>query len=633
MKKPAKYDFGGIATKYNVKCSDGKTIKQNAFKECDGVTVPLVWNHKHDSIDNVLGHAILEHRADGVYAYCTFNNTPNGKLGRESVANGDICSLSICANKLKVNNANEVMHGVIREVSLVLAGANPKATIDTVSLTHSDESGSEYDESIIRLVGDHDIDANVDENGNLISHSEEVKPEENHNDPAPGANEGAGQDPKPEEGGEPQPKPDENGKNGENLKHADKEEKTIKEVLDSMNDEQLNVTYFLVGLAHEEAANNGGKSEMKHNAFEDTLMHKVKITDEDGKVVEQDQELTHAEQLEIINEARKSRTGSLKDACLEHSVTGIENLMPEYKLVNGQPKVVDIEQDWVNVIMNGVNHVPFQKIRSIYFDLTEDEARAKGWLPANVTANKKKIEQILLAFKRETDGQMVYKRQSMHRDEEIDITDFDIVAFIKSEMRSKLREEIARAILVGDGREALAEDKIKEDRIRPIAKDTENNLYTIAKTLGTASSTVEELADLLVDASVVAQEEYKGSGNITAFVRRDVLSRMLLLKDQNKRRIYKDVKELETAMLVSRIVPVPSSVMGSNLCVMIDLKDYTIGSNPKGGAKFFDDFDIDFNKMHYLIEQKLSGANVTPYSAFVFTKGSTSSSSTNEAQG
>lgn len=621
MKKPAKYDFGGIATKYNVKCSDGKTIKQNAFKECDGVTVPLVWNHKHDSIDNVLGHAILEHRADGVYAYCTFNNTPNGKLGKEAVASGDICSLSICANKLKVNNANEVMHGVIREVSLVLAGANPKALIDAISLTHSDESGSEYDESIIRLVGDHDIDVNVDENGNLISHSEEVKPDENHNDPAPGANEGAGQDPKPKQGGEPQPKPEENGENGENLKHADKEEKTIKEVLDSMNDEQLNVTYFLVGLAHEEAANNGGKSEMKHNAFEDTLMHKVEITDENGNVVEQDQELTHAEQLTIINEAKKSRTGSLKDACLEHSVTGIENLMPEYKLVNGQPKVVDIEQDWVNVIMNGVNHVPFQKIRSIYFDLTEDEARAKGWLPANVAANKKKIEQILLAFKRETDAQMVYKRQSMHRDEEIDITDFDIVAFIKSEMRSKLREEIARAILVGDGREALAEDKIKEDRIRPIAKDTENNLYTIAKTLGTASSTVEELADLLVDASVVAQEEYKGSGNITAFVRRDVLSRMLLLKDANKHRIYKDVKELETAMLVNRIVPVPASVMDSNLCIMIDLKDYTIGSNPKGGAKFFDDFDIDFNKMHYLIEQKLSGANVTPYSAFVFTKG------------
>lgn len=624
MKKPAKYDFGGIATKYNIKCSDGKTIKQNAFKDCDGTQVPLVWNHRHEGIENVLGHAILEHRNDGVYAYCVFNNTPNGKAGKEAVANGDICSLSICANKLKVNNANEVMHGVIREVSLVLAGANPKALIDTVSLTHSDESGSEYDESILRFVGEKDLDYKLDEQGNLVMHSEEVKPEEIQN-PENG-----------KEGGDPQPKPEENGEEGKDLKHADpkKKEKTIQEVLDTMNEEQLNVTYFLVGAAHEEAVKNGGKSEMKHNAFENTLMHKAKITDENGEIVEQEVELTHAEQLEIINEAKESKSGLLSKACLEHSVTGIENLMPEYKLVNGQPKVVDIEQDWVNVIMNGVNHVPFQKIRSLYFDLTEEEARAKGWVPENVAKNKKKIEQILLAFKRETDAQMVYKRQSMHRDEEIDITDFDIVAFIKSEMKSKLREEIARAILVGDGRAKLAEDKIKEDRIRPIAKDTEDNLYTIAKTLGKPTSTVEELADLLVDASVVAQEEYKGSGNITAFVRRDVLSRMLLLKDLNKRRIYKDVKELETAMLVSRIVPVPASVMGENLCIMIDLRDYTIGSNPKGSAKFFDDFDIDFNKMHYLIEQKLSGANVTPYSAFVFTKaegkGSSSSSSSSE---
>ena len=585
MGKPEKYDFSGWATRNNRKCSDGRTILKHAFKENDGMTVPLVWNHNHQDQESVLGHAYLENREEGVYAYCSFNETENGKHAKELVQHGDIVALSIYANQLKQNDKKEVIHGNIREVSLVLAGANPGAYIETV-LTHSDEGTEEA--KIYYNEGD-------DKMLELFHAQEEPKPEKKEEKPA-----------------------------GEPKKEAN-EDKTIKDVVDSMTDEQKQVLYLLVGAAYEdkgEAAKDkkeeqpivkhnifdsqeeGGKTDMKFNVFEG-------ITKEDGSA------FTHSDFNAILEEAKKGH--SLKDMFIAHGVTGIENLMPEYKHVNnGVPQVVNNDQTWVDVLMNGIVHVPFAKIKSTYFDISSDEARANGWLPANVLNDKKKVEETILAFKRTTDPQMIYKKQSIDRDDEIDITDFSVVAFIKEEMKGKWREEVARAILVGDGRDALSTEKIKEDRIRPIAKDDSH--YTMTRQLGTVSSTVAELAGLLVDDSVRAMEDYKGSGNITAFIRRDVVSAMLLLKDHNQRRIYKNLEELATAMLVNKIVPVPSNVMGDVLCVEIDLKDYNLGSNPEGKSKFFDDFDIDFNKEKYLIEGKCSGANVHPYSAFVFKK-------------
>lgn len=572
MGKPEKYDFSGWATKNNLKCSDGRTILKHAFKENDGATVPLVWNHDHQDQESVLGHAYLENREAGVYAYCSFNDTEKGKHAKELVKHGDIVALSIYANQLKQNSNKEVIHGNIREVSLVLAGANPGAYIETV-LTHSDEDS---EEAKIYHVDE--------ESAGLEMFHAEAKEEKEEKEDKKMAEE--------------------------------KKEKTVQDIIDSMTDEQKDVLYLLVGAAAEDAqkkepeegvkhnifsSEEGGESDMKFNVFEG-------VTNQDGTA------FMHSDFNAILDEAKKGY--SLKDKLLSHGITGIDNLLPEYQSVNGgKPKVVNYDQGWVEKIMNGVVHVPFAKIKSTFFDITADEARANGWLKTN---DQKKVEETILAFKRTTDPQMIYKKQSIDRDDEIDITDFSVVAFIKEEMKSKWREEVARAILVGDGRDNLSQQKIKEDRIRPIAKD--NDVYTMTRYLGTVSSTVDQLAGLLVDDSVVAMEDYKGSGNITAFVRRDVVSKMLLLKDLNQHRLYKNLNELATAMLVNEIVAVPTNIMGDNLCVMIDLKDYNVGSNPEGKDKFFDDFDIDFNKQKYLIEGKCSGANVTPYSAFVFKK-------------
>ena len=579
MGRPTKYDFSGWATRNNLKCSDGRTILKHAFKDNDGMTVPMVWNHDHQDQESVLGHAYLENREEGVYAYCSFNETEHGKHAKQLVQHGDIVALSIYANQLKQNSNKEVIHGNIREVSLVLAGANPGAYIETV-LSHSDD-----DEEEAKIY-------HVDESNSLEMY---------HADPAPKK-----EDPKQEKEADP-----------------DKKEKTIQEIVDSMTEEQRQVLYLLVGAASEENSDNTTKTNqenLKHNVFDsENLMEEKEmkfnvfegITNKDGS------EFTHSDFNAILTDAKKGY--SLKETFINHGITGIENLMPEYKHVNnGVPTVVNNDQTWVEVLMNGIVHVPFTKIKSSYFDITADEARANGWLKANAADDKKKVEETILAFKRTTDPQMIYKKQSIDRDDEIDITDFSVVAFIKEEMRGKWREEVARAILVGDGRDALSTEKIKEDRIRPIAKD--DNHYTMTRLLGNNASTVAELAGLLVDDSVCAMEDYKGSGNITAFVRRDIVSKMLLLKDLNEHRIYKNLAELATAMLVDRIVPVPSNIMGDVICVEIDLHDYNLGSDPEGKDKFFDDFDIDFNKQKYLIEGKCSGANVHPYSAFVFKK-------------
>lgn len=584
MSKPKKYDFSGWATKANLKCSDGRTILAHAFKDNDGNTVPLVWNHGHTDMKDVIGNAYLEHRDSGVYAYCSLNDTDEGKRAKELVKHGDIIALSIFANGLKQNDKKEVIHGNIREVSMVLAGANPGAKIDTV-LVHSDEADPTEEARIEH--GDYSEPLEMFK-------EEEQKPEENQNEGNKQEEQKPAEDP--------------------NLEHKD-QEKTAQEIFDSMTEEQKQVVYLLVGAAA--SGQGAGKAEIKHNIFDSAeegghtdMKYNVfeGIKDKDGN------ELTHSAFNAIVEEA-KTDGKSLSKALIEHGITGIENLMPDYQLVSGQPKTVDRDQTWVGILWNGVKHVPFQKIKSSFFDITADEARASGWLKTNDQA---KVEETILAFQRTTDGQMIYKKQSIDHDDEIDITDFAVVAYLKEEMKGKWREEVARAILVGDGRDNLSKQKIKEDKIRPIAKDSD--VYTMTRELGNASSTVADLAALLVDDSVCAMEDYKGSGNITAFVRRDIVSKMLLLKDLNQRRIYKNLDEVATAMLVNRIVPVPTNIMGDNLCVMIDLADYCVGSNPEGKAKMFDDFDIDFNKQKYLLEGKCSGANVTPYSAFVFKK-------------
>lgn len=560
MAKPEKYDFSGWATKYNVKCSDGRTILKHAFKEDDSKVIPLVWNHNHVEADNVLGHAYLEERDEGIYAYCSLNDTEQGRNAKELVQHGDITSLSIFANKLKQNVNKEVMHGVIREVSLVLAGANPGASIDYV-VAHADDSESE--------------DATIynDENALEMFHAEE--------------------------------KPDDTGtkKEGDSTK-KDKKEKTVQDVLDTMTEEQLNVLYLLVGAANEEAK-NGGKEEMKHNAFDE-------IKNDKGEV------LTHSEFVEIIAEARQK--GSVKDAFLAHGITDIGNLFPEDKAVGG-PETVSRNMEWVAKIMGTVHHTPFARVKSSLINITGEQARAKGYVKGN-----QKVEEVVTALKRSTSPQTVYKLQKIDRDDIVDITDFDVIAYLKSEMRVMLDEELARAFLIGDGRSAEANDKINPINIRPVWGDSET--YTVKRVLERASGASDEaFAKAFIKDVIKSRKLYKGSGNPTLFTTEDMLTNMLLIEDKNERVVYDTVEKLKTALRVSDIVTV-GPMEGANrkdelnqynlLGVLVNMRDYNVGADKGGNVNMFDDFDINFNKYEYLIETRCSGALVKPFSAITF---------------
>lgn len=560
MAKPEKYDFSGWATKYNVKCSDGRTILKHAFKEDDTKVIPLVWNHNHVEADNVLGHAYLEERDEGIYAYCSLNDTEQGRNAKELVQHGDITSLSIFANKLKQNGNKEVMHGVIREVSLVLAGANPGASIDYV-VSHADDSESE--------------DATIynDENALEMFHAEE--------------------------------KPDDTGtkKEGDSTK-KDKKEKTVQDILDTMNEEQLNVLYLLVGAANEEAK-NGGKEEMKHNAFDE-------IKNDKGEV------LTHSEFVEIIAEARQK--GSVKDAFLAHGITDIGNLFPEDKAVGG-PETVSRNMEWVAKIMGTVHHTPFARVKSSLINITGEQARAKGYVKGN-----QKVEEVVTALKRSTSPQTVYKLQKIDRDDIVDITDFDVIAYLKSEMRVMLDEELARAFLIGDGRSAEANDKINPINIRPVWGDSET--YTVKRVLERASGASDEaFAKAFIKDVIKSRKLYKGSGNPTLFTTEDMLTNMLLIEDKNERVVYDTVEKLKTALRVSDIVTV-GPMEGANrkdetyqynlLGVLVNMRDYNVGADKGGNVNMFDDFDINFNKYEYLIETRCSGALVKPFSAITF---------------
>lgn len=573
-----KYDFSGWATKNDIKCADGRTIKRDAFKEQDGQTVPLVWHHQHDSPDNVLGHALLENRDSGVYAYCKLNNTPAGKNAKELVQSKDVTHLSIYANQLK-QKSGEVLHGVIREVSLVLAGANPGAYIDCPVIAHSDEE-AEFDAMIYQ---DEEI---------VLAH---------------------------EDGGEV---PMENTQN-EPVSHS------IPEVLDSMNDEQKAAMLFLMGqmrqqyesAQHSEIPNNGEDDNvMKHNVFENDTPQNA---------------LSHADIERIFTDAK--RIGSLREAVKQHQENGvlahdvtnddgttqtygianIDYLFPDYRNIDNQPPFIKRNDEWVSVVMNGVHHTPFSRVKSVFANITMDEARARGYMKGN-----RKVEEVFNLLKRTTDPQTVYKKQKLDRDDTIDVTDFDVVAFMKGEMRGMLDEEIARAILIGDGRLATDEDKIQEAHIRPIAKDDE--LFTIRVPV-TAGNDDAATAKAIIRAFIKNRKNYKGSGNLTFFTTEDWLSEMLLLEDGFGHALYNDVNALATKLRVSRIVPVQlmegQTVDGVPLVgIAVDLKDYNVGADKGGAVSMFDDFDIDYNQMKYLIETRCCGSLTHPFSAMTFTR-------------
>lgn len=566
-----KYDFSGYATRANLKCSDGRIIMKDAFKADDGKQVPLVWNHRHGDPSEVLGHAVLENREDGVYAYCTFNDTENGKIGKALVEHGDVNALSICANKLK-QVGSQVMHGIIREVSLVLAGANPGAYIENV-MAHSDEDG---DEAIIY----------TGENISLY-HAEEEPPE-----------------------------------TSEDTSEKEDSTRTVEDVINSMNEEQQRVFYAMVGSAalagaeentgEEDNETTGGSEEMKQNVFDTENRAEV-----GGVLMHSDGTAVEFEEIgQIFRDAK--RYGSLKESVLNHGIDQVDYLFPDDKNLTNVPTFIQRDQAWVREVMNGVHHTPFSRVKSMFADITEDDARAKGYIKG-----KMKKEEFFSLLKRSTGPTTVYKKQKMDRDDIIDITDFDIVAWLKTEMRMMLDEELARAFLIGDGRLASSDDKIDENCIRPIAKD--EDLFTVHVDVTVASSaTDDDKAKEFIRTVIKTRKLYKGSGNPILFTTEDMLTDMLLLTDEMGRDLYADEAALARKLRARKIVtaPVMEGVNGKNgnplVGVMLNLNDYNVGADRGGSVNMFDDFDIDYNAQKYLIETRCSGALTVPYSAMAF---------------
>ena len=594
-----KYDFVGYATRNDLQCSDGRVIRKNAFKDCDGKRVPLVWNHQHDDVSNVIGYADLQNVSDGVLAHCAFNSTQKGKDGKECVEHGDVVSLSIYANQLK-QVGGDVLHGMIREVSLVLAGANPGAYIEEV-LTHGDEEGMFSAE----IYSGQPIE---------LCHADEEKEE----------------------------KP---------VADTEKKEKTIGEIVDTMTDEQKEALYALVGMAAEGAGeeddeddeeDSEGGSDMKHNAFNDasnsvytgavpvdmTLIHsaakKVGSYKEAVSQMIENGELTHAmtvpmEGMTGPSQATANQTYGFRDP---------DMLFPEYKSLNTPPEWIKRDTGWVSVFLNGAHHLPFSRIKSQFADLTGEQARARGYLKGNT-----KKEQVFSLLKRTTDPQTIYKKQKMDRDDTIDIVDFDVIAWIKGEMRGQLDEEIARAGLIGDGRLASDDDKISEDHIRPIATDVP--LFTIRATVAPGANE-QEMAKNFIVSAIKARKNYKGSGNPILFTTEDVLTAMLLIEDGIGHFLYASEQELCTRLRVSRIITVEvmegfhvdttdyDQATGVELLgIIVNPVDYSYGADKGGAVALFDDFDIDVNQMKYLIETRCSGALTKPFSAIRLTKATT----------
>lgn len=585
------YDFGGWATKNDLLCSDGRIIRKDAFRDQNNAKVPLVWNHAHNDPRNVLGHAYLANKKDGVYAYCYLNDTEDAKVARSLIKHGDIDRMSIHATKLKQNGPN-VMHGEIKEVSLVIAGANPGASIDNV-LIHGEQS----DEDLVIYTGDYLELEHSDEDDEPEEVEETTKTEESL------------------EHAESDKKEDQKGDNmaEETKGNNPSNEKTIKEIVDSMNEDQKNVLYFFVGEALDKSENDeeeddkGGNEDMKHNVF-DTEEETMENT------------LTHAEMETIISDGK--RYGSLKESFLAHAdeygIQDIETLFPEARTLNNTPEFIKRDTGWVSKVMGAVHKTPFSRIKSVFADITEDEARAKGYIKG-----KMKKEEVFSLLKRSTTPTTIYKKQKLDRDDVIDITDFDVVAWIKGEMRIMLDEEIARAILLGDGRLASDDDKINESNIRPVIKDAD--LYTIKKTVDVASNADDDaVAKAFIRSVIKSRKDYKGSGNPTLFTTEDMLTNMLLLTDEMGRDLYESEDKLRTKLRVKEIVTV-EVMEGMNgagekplMGVLVNLADYNVGADKGGAVNMFDDFDIDYNQMKYLMETRCSGALIKPYSAITY---------------
>ena len=561
-----KYDFSGWVTKNNLKCADGRTIMKDAFKHNDGQKVPLVWNHQHNDPNEVLGYVLLHNQDEGVYGYGTFNDTESGQTAKLLVQHGDVNALSIYANQLKQSMSN-VTHGNIREVSLVLAGANPGAYIDSIMM-HGEDSEDEAiiytGEDIEIYHADNDDSASKNDEGS----KEEKKPMTENND-----------------------------------------DKTIGDVFDTLTDEQKTAVYAIIAqvMGDSETENDeGGNKEMKHNVF-------------DNENENQENTLTHDAMNTIIADGK--RYGSLKESFLAHAqeygIESIDWLFPEAKTLNNPPEFIKRDTGWVSGVMSSVSHTPFSRIKSAFADITEDEARAKGYMKG-----KLKKEEVFSLLKRTTTPTTIYKKQKLDRDDVIDITDFDVVSWLKAEMRMMLDEEIARAILVGDGRLASSDDKINESNIRPIWKDEE--LYTIHSYV-TKGTTNDETIKAFIRAAIKARKDYKGSGNPVLYTTEDVLTDCLLLEDGMGRPLYESEEKLRTTLRVSKIVTVPVmenlkrtdetngevELMG----LIVNLKDYNVGADKGGAINMFDDFDIDYNQQKYLIETRCSGALIRPYSA------------------
>ncbi len=568
-----KPDFGGYVTRNNLKCADGRIILRDAFADQNGATVPFVYNHQHDSLDNVLGHAVLENREDGVYGYVYLNSSHEGQRAKELVEHGDVQGLSIYANQLQEKGRN-VVHGIIREVSLVLAGANPGAYIDSVSFAHGDDGESQ----------------------GIIYTGENLREYElMHSD---------------DDDDEPEDKSDNSKTEPETKTEEPKDDETIGDIFKTLNEKQQNAVGALILQALNQSddnknSNEGGEEKMKHNVFDPEEQNESKNV------------ISHSAMMDTIADAK--RYGSLKESALQHGIEDIEYLFPENKEINNPPAWISLQPNaWISKVMNGVHHTPFSRVRMTFADITADEARARGYVKGN-----QKVEETFSLLRRTVDPTTVYKKQKFDRDDVIDITDFDVIAWIKTEMRGKLDEELARAIIFGDGRSSVSDDKIDETKIIPIVAD--DSLYTITYEVADSDDAAN-----VIDAAVKAQDNYQGSGNLTMFVPNSSVSSMLLVKDYNQRRIYKDISELATACCVDSIVKVPDSIVSAItdkeiLAVIVDLQDYNVGADKGGAVAMFDDFDIDYNQQKYLIETRCSGALIKPYSAIVLTAGSTSS--------
>lgn len=583
--QPEACDFSGWATRNDLKCSDGRVIRRDAFKHDDGIKVPLVWNHQHNDPRNVLGHAWLENRPEGVYTYGFFNDSESGEIGKILVKHGDICALSIYANQLQQRGC-DVLHGEIREVSLVHAGANPGAFIDSM-LKHGENSD---DEAIIYTGMPL-----------YLSHSDADKQEDKADD------------------GE---KKETSEKKDDPEKKTDSdEEKTVADVINSMTEEQKNVMYAMIGRAMDDQGesdpesedNNdddskGGTNTMKHNVFDKDDRQKENV------LVHSDGSEVSSEEISTIFGDIK-RYGSLKDSVLAHGIDNVDYLFPDAQTLASTPEFIQRDTGWVKKVMSGVHHTPFSRIKSIFADITEDDARAKGYFKG-----KLKKEEVFGLLKRTTTPTTVYKKQKMDRDDVVDITDFDVVAWLKSEMRMMLDEELARAYLIGDGRLASSDDKINEQNIRPILKDEE--LYTIQATVSVQSSATEDdKAREFIRTAIKARKNYKGSGQPTLYTTEDILTDCLLLTDTTGRDLYTDVAQLAKKLRVKEIVTVPvmEGVNGKNggalMGIIVNLADYNVGADRGGAVNMFDDFDIDYNQQKYLIETRCSGALIKPYSA------------------